>query len=324
MNLIVASHGTLCEGLADAFHMLASSEIPITTVSLNETGIDDFRDRLVVEVEKSKGTAKTLILTDLYGGTPFNESFALYLADPENLRVVAGVNFPMLIEAGMAAPDTDDLDEIVSIAVQAGTTGVVAASAEPDKKDAPGNPTQAEPHANSVPQRGAGKGAGMSIVLARVDDRVIHGQTTTRWMAVKPADAILVISDKVAADELRCKVLKAAAGKYKLGIYTVAQGVEALAKANASAKKFFVISDSVKAFDELKRAGADFGATLNLGNMNATRPGTKDLGRTVLLNDEDLAALDSLESAGVDLQFQLLPDDNVRTWHDMRAKYLAL
>ena len=230
----------------------------------------------------------------------------------------------MLIEAGMAAPDTDDLDEIVSIAVQAGTAGVVAASAEPDKKDAPGNPKQAESHTNSVPQRGTEKGAGMSIVLARVDDRVIHGQTTTRWMAVKPADAILVISDKVAADELRCKVLKAAAGKYKLGIYTVAQGVEALAKANASAKKFFVISDSVKAFDELKRAGADFGATLNLGNMNATRPGTKDLGRTVLLNDEDLAALDSLESAGVDLQFQLLPDDNVRTWHDMRAKYLAL
>lgn len=328
MNLIVASHGTLCEGLADAFHMLASSEIPITTVSLNETGIDDFRDRLVAEVQKSKSTAKTLILTDLYGGTPFNESFALYLADPENLRVVAGVNFPMLIEAGMAAPDTDDLDEIVSIAVQAGTAGVITASAEPDKKDnekdASGNPKQAEPHANLVPQRGAGKGAGMSIVLARVDDRVIHGQTTTRWMAVKPADAILVISDKVAADELRCKVLKAAAGKYKLGIYTVAQGVEALAKANASAKKFFVISDSVKAFDELKRAGADFGATLNLGNMNATRPGTKDLGRTVLLNDEDLAALDSLESAGVDLQFQLLPDDNVRTWHDMRAKYLAL
>ena len=132
MNLIVASHGTLCEGLADAFHMLASSEIPITTVSLNETGIDDFRDRLVAEVQKSKSTAKTLILTDLYGGTPFNESFALYLADPENLRVVAGVNFPMLIEAGMAAPDTDDLDEIVSIAVQAGTAGVVAASAEPD------------------------------------------------------------------------------------------------------------------------------------------------------------------------------------------------
>lgn len=60
MNLIVASHGTLCEGLADAFHMLASSEVPITTVSLNDTGVDDFRRRLVVEVEKSKTTARRL------------------------------------------------------------------------------------------------------------------------------------------------------------------------------------------------------------------------------------------------------------------------
>lgn len=78
----------------------------------------------------------------------------------------------------------------------------------------------------------------MAIVLARVDDRVIHGQTTTRWMAVKPADAILVISDKIAADQLRCKVLKAAAGTLKLGIYTLAQGPQALEKAKASAKKF--------------------------------------------------------------------------------------
>ncbi len=114
----------------------------------------------------------------------------------------------------------------------------------------------------------------MSIVLARVDDRVIHGQTTTRWMAVKPADAILVISDKVAADRLRCKVLKAAAGQLKLGIYTIAQGPDALAKANASAKKFFVISDSIKNFSDLKKLGGDFGPVLNVGNLNATRENT--------------------------------------------------
>ena len=65
----------------------------------------------------------------------------------------------------------------------------------------------------------------MAITLARVDDRVIHGQTVTRWAASRPCNAILVISDVVAADELRKKVLKAAIGHLKLGIYTIEQGV---------------------------------------------------------------------------------------------------
>ena len=146
----------------------------------------------------------------------------------------------------------------------------------------------------------------MAIVLARVDDRVIHGQTTTRWVAVKPADAILVISDKIAADQLRCKVLKAAAGKLKLGIYTLAQGPEALAKAQASAKNFFVISDSIRNFADLVKIDGDFGGVLNIGNLNATREGTKNMGNTVMMNDEDVVALDELEAAGIDLQ-QIVP-----------------
>ena len=61
----------------------------------------------------------------------------------------------------------------------------------------------------------------MSISLARVDDRVIHGQTMTRWVAQKPADCIIVISDAVASDALRTKVLKAAAGNLKFGVFSI-------------------------------------------------------------------------------------------------------
>ena len=164
----------------------------------------------------------------------------------------------------------------------------------------------------------------MAIVLNRVDDRVIHGQTTTRWMALKPADAILVISDEIAADQLRCRVLKAAAGKLKLGIYTIEQGPEALAKARASAKNFFVISDSNANYARLARIGGEFGTVLNIGNLNATREGTKNMGSTVMLNDTDAEALDELQAAGIDLQFQLLPDDPIRSWDTLKQKYLSM
>lgn len=60
----------------------------------------------------------------------------------------------------------------------------------------------------------------MTITLARIDDRVIHGQTMTRWTKQYAVQGILVVSDEVAKDELRKKVLKAAAAELKLGIYS--------------------------------------------------------------------------------------------------------
>lgn len=133
MNIVVASHGKLCEGLADALHMMVAEPAPIVAVGLDEHGIDNFRERLVAAVETSLAQGKTLIMSDLIGGTPYNESYALLLQHPEDLRVVAGTNFPMLVEVGIAAADSDDLDEVVGIALEAGRAGVVAAELPDDE-----------------------------------------------------------------------------------------------------------------------------------------------------------------------------------------------
>ena len=43
-----------------------------------------------------------------------------------------------------------------------------------------------------------------------------------------------------------------------------------------------------------------------------------------MLNDDDVVALDYLESQGVEVQFQLLPDDDIRSWATVKAKYQSL
>jgi PTS system mannose-specific IIB component len=161
----------------------------------------------------------------------------------------------------------------------------------------------------------------MPITLARVDDRVIHGQTITRWAGVYSLNAILVISDAVVQDELRMKVLKAAANPFKVGFYTVEQGPAALEKAKASKKNFFVISDNVDTFARLAELGGDFGKTLNIGNLSGTREGTKNLGNAICINDEDVAAFDALEKAGIDIQFQMIPDNAIKDWKSVKDKY---
>lgn len=143
----------------------------------------------------------------------------------------------------------------------------------------------------------------------------------TRWAASKPCNAILVISDKVAVDDLRKKVLKAAAGSLKLGIYNIEQGAAALEKAKASPKSFFIITDSVEEFAKLKRAGGDFGWVVNVGNLSGTRPGTKNLGNAIVINDEDVEAFDYLESQGLKIEFQMTPDNGVKGWAEYKAQY---
>lgn len=128
MNIVVTSHGTLCDGLLDTYRKMVSSDSPIVAVGLGDDGIDVFRDSLTQAVETQLASGNTLILADLLGGTPYNEAYALYLENPEHLRVVSGCNFGMLIEVGVAAAASEDLDTAASLAVSAGTTGITIAS----------------------------------------------------------------------------------------------------------------------------------------------------------------------------------------------------
>jgi len=163
----------------------------------------------------------------------------------------------------------------------------------------------------------------MTITLARIDDRVIHGQTTTRWTKARSVQGILVVGDDIAKDDLRKKVLKAAAGNLKLGIYTTEQAIESVPKGRDSAKDFFLISNSHQTFAELVRLGVDFGKLLNVGPMN-TREGAKVLGRTVAIDEKDYEAFDYMDQQGIEIKFQLLPDDEPKSWKVMKAKYDSL
>lgn len=135
MNILLTSHGSLCEGLLDAFRMFAGDPSHVSTVSLTDTGIDDFRDRLTARVSELLGQGDLLIMSDLPGGTPYNESYALFLTNPEHIRLVSGTNFPMLLEAGVLAMSSDDLEAVTAAALAAGSAGVIAAEAPTDGSD---------------------------------------------------------------------------------------------------------------------------------------------------------------------------------------------
>jgi PTS system ascorbate-specific IIA component len=76
-------------------------------------------DARLARLDKGDGV---LILTDIYGSTPANIAVAM-LATHERLRVVAGLNLPMLLRALTYA--SLDLDAVADKALQGGRDGVV-------------------------------------------------------------------------------------------------------------------------------------------------------------------------------------------------------
>ena len=50
-----------------------------------------------------------------------------------------------------------------------------------------------------------------NILLARVDDRLIHGQVMTAWLKRYPAKQVIIVDDGVAKDDFMASVLQMAA-----------------------------------------------------------------------------------------------------------------
>ncbi len=46
----------------------------------------------------------------------------------------------------------------------------------------------------------------MPLVLARIDDRLIHGQVTVGWATHLKPDRILLANNEIAADDWQCQV----------------------------------------------------------------------------------------------------------------------
>ncbi|MBP6338586.1 MAG: PTS fructose transporter subunit IIA [Vitreoscilla sp.] len=121
-GLLIMAHAPLASALRD----VAAHVFPDCLATLDVLDVPPDWDAEQTETaarQHLSGLAhqQTLILTDVFGATPCN--VAHRMADGVNIRVVAGVNVPMLWRALCYAKEP--LDALVARAVAGGTQGVV-------------------------------------------------------------------------------------------------------------------------------------------------------------------------------------------------------
>ena len=156
----------------------------------------------------------------------------------------------------------------------------------------------------------------MSLVLTRVDDRLIHGQILETWVPFVRADCIVVANDEVAGNSLKKMMMQASVpSRMRVEIGTVEEIVSLLNSDELSQRRILLLfgttADAVRAY----RSGLAY-TQLNLGNLHANK-GKVRLSCTLFLNLIDVDNLELLEHAGVNITARCIPADGERFWRKM-------
>ncbi len=147
----------------------------------------------------------------------------------------------------------------------------------------------------------------MKIVLARVDDRLIHGQVVIGWTRTVGGTHIVVADDETANNSMQRTLLKMAtpAGVTST-ILSVDDAAKQLLEQKFTGDNVILLVKGPQALVRLIEAGINL-PKVNVGNIRASE-GKVNLTKGVYAGPEEIQSWKKLDELGVVLEAQWLPD----------------
>lgn len=133
IDVLIISHGNIASAMLQAVKNTLGRPLPLNVSYLQlkdpmqPMHLDQQLQQAINSLNPEQGT---LILVDVLGATPCN--IAKKLMHFHNIRIITGLNFPMLLRI-MSYPELD-LDALAAKAVDGATNGIQLLS-EPDHAD---------------------------------------------------------------------------------------------------------------------------------------------------------------------------------------------
>ena len=315
--IIIATHGVAAEQLLKTTEMLIGEQSDVAYIDFvpgenAETIMGKYQAKLANELAHCD---EVLFLVDTWGGSPFNAANRT-IDGKQNMNIVTGVNVPMLVETFMARDDGPSLDELVEIALEAGRLGVRAlkeqaqTAVEPEVKPVP----VAQP--TTVQNNGVGH---LTIGLARIDDRLIHGQVATRWTKESRVTRIVVVNDDVAKDTVRSTMLKSVAPPgVTAHVVPVDKMIRVYNNPEYAGERMMLLFTNPTDVVRLSDAGVTF-ESINIGGM-AYKDGKKMITSAVAVDDQDIDAFKTLDAKGIELDVRKVSNDARQYMMDLLKK----
>ncbi len=146
----------------------------------------------------------------------------------------------------------------------------------------------------------------MPVVLARIDDRLIHGQVTVGWSEKIRPDRILLANNVIAADPWQSRIYASTVPPdIQVSILPVAQAAASLADEGHLDERVLLLTGSVAEMSELVRIGVPVNQ-INVGGLHFSA-GKKEMLPFVYVDGQDLKAFARLLEMGTTLSAQQVP-----------------
>ncbi|MEG0164969.1 PTS sugar transporter subunit IIA [Anaerorhabdus sp.] len=123
VQVILLSHGPLASAMLDSCAMLFGRKENFSAVCLHEDDTaDTFKEKIILEIEKSIDKKEVILITDIPGGTPSNMSLLVQKSYPE-IHILAGMNLPLVLEC-MIKSDFENATSIVNAILETGKEAI--------------------------------------------------------------------------------------------------------------------------------------------------------------------------------------------------------
>ena len=142
----------------------------------------------------------------------------------------------------------------------------------------------------------------MAISFIRIDDRIIHGQTVTRWANEYPCTGLIGVNDAAAGNKLLVSAFKGASSK-KTFVWNKEHFKKNADKVLTSKDQYFLITKN------------------SIVGPCPDRPGAVKLGNNQSITQDEAEAFERMYQAGFEIEFALVKEASIGTWEKFRGKF---
>ena len=150
----------------------------------------------------------------------------------------------------------------------------------------------------------------MPFVFNRIDSRYVHGQVGARIVRQFNVSKIVIIDDKIAADEFMTSIFKMASVSAKVVVYSVEKAISRYKEGKLKDGNLMLLFGNVdtayRTYKEIKFEELDVGSI-----KGDDREGTKLVTNMIYITEEEGKKLAEMKKEGCNVYFQSVPDTPV-------------
>lgn len=319
VGIIIASHGSLAEGILQAGEMIFGKQDNVAACTLLPSeGPEDIKRKIKKAISSFDSQDEILILADLWGGTPFNQASQVIASHEDKWAIIAGVNLPMAIAAFGERFGEESAQAIAKNILGEGKNNIkIYPESLSPKVDTKAE--DAKVVKGSIPEGtviGDGK---FNYVLARIDTRLLHGQVATSWTKTTKPDRIIVVSDNVAQDDLRKNmIMQATPPGVTAHVVPIWKMIEVSKDPRFGGTRAMLLFETPQDVLKTIEGGVDL-KEINLGSI-AHSLGKAVITTSVAMGKEDYETLDKLRNMGIKFDVRKVPTDKGENFDNMMKK----